>query len=150
MDVKSTYLNGKITEDIFMVQLKGYAKKGAEDLVCKLNKGLYRLKQGGRQWNQKLVAILRKLGFRKSDSDPSLYLINKENAYLMLLVYVDDLLIASNSPQLMKSVKLQLSHEFEMTDLGEPTYLLGVQILRDQQAGTITLNQGKYIEEPRQ
>lgn len=147
MDVKSAYLNGEITEDIFMLQPEGYIKKGAEDLVCKLNKGLYGLKQGGRQWNQKLDKTLRKLGFRKSDSDPSLYIINKQGTYLMLLVYVDDLLIASNSVQLMQLVKTQLSNKFDMTDLGEPSYLLGVQILRNKTNGTITLNQGKYIDD---
>lgn len=65
----------------------------------------------------------------------------------MLLVYVDDLLMASNSAQLMQSVKSQLSNEFDMTDLGEPSYLLGVQILRDKISGTITLNQGRYIDD---
>lgn len=75
MDVKATYLNNEITKDIFMVQPKGYITKGAEDLVCKLTKGLYGLTQGGRQWNQKLDKTLKKLGFRKSDSNASLYIM---------------------------------------------------------------------------
>lgn len=140
MDVKFVCLNGEIIEDIFMLQSEGYVKENVKDLVCKLNKGLYGLKQGGRKWNQKLDLILRKFGFRKSDFNLSFYISQKEGVYLMLLVYVNDLLMALNFVQFMKLVKFQLSNEFDMTDLGELLYLLGVQIVRDMRVSTVIFN----------
>lgn len=63
----------------------------------------------------------------------------------MLLVYVDDLLMALNSGRMIQTVKKLLSSEFEMTELGEPTWLLGVKITRDKNRGTLRLSQRQYI-----
>lgn len=147
MDVKTAYLNGVITEDIYMAQPEGYVDPKQRNKVCKLNKGIYGLKQSGRKWNEKLDMSLHKLGFQKSTSDPSLYIMRKGQSYLILLVYVDDILLASNSEHLMRVVKGLLNSEYEMTDIGKPKYILGVQIIRDKVLGTLSLNQGKYIDD---
>ncbi len=67
MDVKTTFLNGKLEEEIYMEQLQGFV------LVCKLHKSLYGLKQSPRAWNQKLDAFIKSIEFMKSEADPSVY-----------------------------------------------------------------------------
>lgn len=146
MDVKTAFLNGVITESVYMCQPEGYTIKGKENKVCKLNKGIYGLKQSGCKWYERLDECLTSLGFTKSESDPSLYTMRRsDGTYLILLVYVDDLPLASNSARLMITVKNLLAKQFEMSDLGEPTWILGVKIIRNKQTGTIQLNQSRYI-----
>lgn len=115
--------------------------------MCKLHKGIYGLKQSGRKWFQRLEKSILKMGFGKSDSDPSLYVHTRGSSYLFLLVYVDDILLASNASHLLQVIKHLLSAEFEMTELGEPAYLFGIEIHRDRQAGTLSLSQSKYIDD---
>lgn len=145
MDVKSVYLNRIITEDTYMSQPEGYVMKGREDMACKLNKSIYGLKQSGRKWYQRLDASLLKMGFTKSAADQNLYILRHGHSYLLLLMYVDDILLASNSVELLTKVKSQLNNEFEMSDMGQPAYMLGVQIRRDRERGTISISQDKYI-----
>ncbi len=73
MDIKSTYLNGTITEDIYMHQPKGYEEKGSKTKIAKLKKGLYGLKQAGREWYATLHAFLIQLGFRRTHTDHSVF-----------------------------------------------------------------------------
>lgn len=130
-----------------MQQLQGYIKKGHEKKVCKLKKGIYGLKQYGRKWYERLDRLLAKMRFTKSAVDPSLYYMRKGEHYLYLLVYVDDILLTSNSNAMISAVKGLLSAEFEMTELGEPACFLGVQISRNITLGTLSLNQKKYIDD---
>lgn len=147
LDVKMAFLNGEIDEDIYMIQPQGYIKPGQESKVCKLHKGIYGLKQSGRKWFERFEKSLKKLGFAKSSSDPSLYIHTRGTSSVILLVYVDDILMASNSEHLLRVIKQLLTSEFEMTEMGEPSYLLGVQIKRDKIKGILTLNQAKYVED---
>jgi hypothetical protein len=71
MDVKTTFLNGKLEEEIYMEQLQGFVHQGGEHLVCKLHKSLYGLKQSPRAWNQKLDVFLKSIEFMKSEADLS-------------------------------------------------------------------------------
>jgi len=73
MDVKTTFLNGKLEEEIYMEQLQGFVHQGGEHLVCKLHKSLYGLKQSPRAWNQKLDAFIKSIEFMKSEANPSVY-----------------------------------------------------------------------------
>ncbi len=74
MDIKSTYLNGMISEDIYMCQPKGYEEKGSEMKIAKLKKGLYRLKQAGREWYATLHTFLIQLGFWHTHADHSVFI----------------------------------------------------------------------------
>lgn len=145
MDVFTAYLNGTITENIFMQQPDGYVKQGAEKKVCKLIKSLYGLKQSGRRWYERLDEYLIKCGFIRAAADTNLYVLNKDGSRLYLVVYVDDLLLVSKSLKLLNEVRDLLTAEFEMKILGDPAQLLGVQIKRNRGAGTITIDQTKYI-----
>lgn len=138
MDVCTAYLNGTITENIFMQQPDKYVKKGAENKVCTLIKSLYRLKQSGNRWYERLDEYLTKYGFTRATTDTNLYILTRDEGRLYLLVYVDDLLLVSKSLKLL-NVRDLLTAEFEMKVLGDPAQLLGVQIRCDRGAGTITI-----------
>ena len=146
-DVKTAFLNGDLEEDIYMEQPSGFVQRGHEHLVCKLRKSLYGLKQASRAWYQKIDASLLDLGFERSVADHSLYFAQVGPHVMLVLVYVDDLIILSSNMESMVALKSKLEDEYEMTDLGELHYCLGVEFARDRVARTITMSQAKYMEE---
>jgi hypothetical protein len=107
---------------------------------------LYGLKQAGRTWNKKIDAALRNLGFQPIHADPCVYAYRRDSVVLIISLYVDDLLLAASSPAEMVKVKAQLRSLFEMEDLGEARYILGIQITRDRAARTLTICQSTYVQ----
>ena len=146
MDVKTAFLHGDLEEDIYMKQPEGYEVPGKEHLVCRLKKSLYGLKQAPRQWYKKFDSFMSKSGFHRSEKDQCCYLKNFTNSYLVLLLYVDDMLIAGSSMEEINTLKARLSSEFEMKDLGAAKQILGMRISRDRVAGTLNLSQEQYIQ----
>ena len=146
MDVKTAFLNGDLDEDIYMQQPDGYRAGGAQvDHVWKLNKSLYGLKQAGRAWNKKMDAALVELAFKPLQSDSCVYVHRDGNAAMFLLLYVDDLLLVTNDTTLLSSTKKALSARFDMKDMGEAHFILGVQIRRDRAKRQLYLSQAEYI-----
>ncbi|GKD17838.1 ribonuclease H-like domain-containing protein [Tanacetum coccineum] len=96
MDVNNAFLYGDLYEDVYLIPPPGFMDKN-DNRVCKLKRSLYGLKQAPRQWNHKLYDTLLKAGFEQSKNDHSLYIKNDNNVSLFLLVYLDDLVITSNS-----------------------------------------------------
>jgi hypothetical protein len=146
LDVKTAFLNGDLEEEIYMQQPPGF-EEGSAGTVCRLRKTLYGLKQAPRAWHIRLKAELEKIGFRASDADPGLYVLNHEAGDVYLLVYVDDLLPASSNAELIGQVKAKLKDLFDIRDLGPATYFLGMEILRDRSAGTLKLVQRRMTAE---
>ena len=142
MDVKTAFLNGVLEEDIYMRQPPGY-EQGPPGTACHLHKAIYGLRQAPRAWHLKLKSVLESLGFITSEADPSLYILRDSDSNLYLLVYVDDLLLASRSSDTLKKIKSALMKEFDIKDLGEATYFLGMEFERDRAAGTLKLSQHK-------
>lgn len=145
MDVRSAYLNGDLDEEIYMKQPTGYVEEGKEGYVCKLKKGLYGLKQAGRLWHKKIDTVLKSMGFAALPADNCVYVYRRENTIVLLSLYVDDLLISSDSLTKVNEIKGELSAAFEMEDLGEAHFVLGIEITRDRKAGTLSISQGAYI-----
>jgi len=136
-------LYGELEEEMFIRQSPGFEEKTRDGLVCKLKKSLYGLKQSPRQWYKLLDKFLRDKGYRRSDVDPCIYVKGDEDV-IMIALYVDDLIIASNSEKLMKETKPNLCDTFEMKDLGRLHYCLEIEIVwRDD--GNCMFNQSKYI-----
>jgi hypothetical protein len=146
MDVKCAFLNGEIKEDIYMEQPEGFGVEGKEDMVCKLQKSLYGLKQASRAWYEKIDGTMLSMSFKKSEADHCVYVHQIGNTVVYVALYVDDLLIFSNNMAKMKAVKDQLSSLYHMKDLGEAQYVLGIQITRDRHKHTLSLCQTAYIE----
>ena len=143
MDVKGAYLNGDLKEEIYMNQPEGFSDGTSR--LCRLIKTIYGLKQSGREWNHKLDSQLSKIGFKRLHSDPCVYIRNS-NGIEIITVWVDDLLLFTKSKEQMNNLKGELSNLFEITDLGEPNKLIGIEITRDRDNGTLTIKQTKYIE----
>jgi hypothetical protein len=143
-DVKTAFLNGDIEEELYMSQPDGYVSQGNEHLVCKLNKSLYGLKQSARAWNIKLNSVLLQHGFTRSNADQCLYSKCYKNKWMYVLAFVDDLLIIhEDENEIVKAGRL-LNNDFEIKDLGDVTYYLGIQIERKDD-GSFLLNQKAKI-----
>ena len=145
MDVKSAYLNGDLEEDIYMEQPEGYVVPGQEHLVCKLNKSLYGLKQAGRTWHLKIDIALKRQQFAALDADQCVYIKREDTCITIIALYVDDLLIACSQLASLTELKKQLTAQFDMEDLGEASFILGVDIRRDRTHRTISIGQSAYI-----
>ena len=145
MDVKSAYLHGELEEDIYMQQPVGYVMAGREQLVCKLRKALYGLKQAGRTWHTKIDIVLQRQRFTALDADHCIYVREQDACVTIIALYVDDLLIACSELAHLTRVKRALTEQFEMEDLGEASFLLGIDIRRDRARRTISLGQSAYV-----
>ncbi|KAL2251350.1 UNVERIFIED_CONTAM: Retrovirus-related Pol polyprotein from transposon TNT 1-94 [Sesamum indicum] len=143
MDVKTAFLHGDLDEHIYMNQPVGFIDKINTDYVCLLNKSLYGLKQSPRQWNKKFDTFMLSLDFKKSHYDHCLYFKYVDSSPIFLVLYVDDMLIASPSLHLIKRLQTNLHKTFEMKDLGDAKRILGMDIVRHK--NKILLNQKSYI-----
>ncbi|XP_063545789.1 uncharacterized protein LOC134753779 [Cydia strobilella] len=103
-------------------------KNAPKEKVCCLIKALYGLKQAGRQWYKKLDTELKHIGFKASEADPCVYVLEKRGAKLIIVIYVDDLLIAYSSPKILNEVKYLLNSKFELKDLGRPKRLISIDM----------------------
>ena len=145
MDVNAAYLNGDIDADIYMRQPEGYINPNNPNKVCKLRKGLYGLKQGGRIWNEKIDKYLKSQGYIPSDADPCIYVKCKKGKIVIIALYVDDTIIVTNCNDMLHSAKKMLNEKFDMTDLGEVKSILGMSIKRNRKDGVLTINQSAYL-----
>ena len=146
MDVKTAFLNGHLDEDVYMTQPEGFISSGSESKVCKLKKSIYGLKQASRSWNIRFDETVKMFDFIKNEDEPCVYKKVSGNAITFLILYVDDILIIGNDIPVMQSVKLWLSQQFSMKDLGEASYVLGIKIYRDRSKRMIGLSQSNYID----
>jgi transposase InsO family protein len=147
MDVKTAFLHGELDEEVYLEPPEGVPIEQGK--VWRLRKALYGLKQAPRQWNRKLDEFLRSLGFQRSEADHSLYVhgdpATGESAYVVIAVYVDDLIIAGAERDVLDS-KSKLASRFKMTDMGEVQWLLGLEVQHDKERKLFKLSQRKYIE----
>jgi hypothetical protein len=128
LDVKSAFLNGELTEEVFVSQPPGFVVRGQEGKVFRLKKALYGLRQAPRAWNAKLESSLLSLGFSRSSSEHAVYTRGKGKSRLLLGVYVDDLVVTGEDQQEIASFKEQMKNLFKMSDLGILTYYLGIEL----------------------
>ncbi|CAL8993086.1 unnamed protein product, partial [Prunus brigantina] len=135
MDVQTAFLNGNLIEEIYMKQPDGFIQKGEEDLVCRLQKSIYVLKQASRHWYLKFDEVVKSQGFIDNPLDECIYQKFQGRYYIFMLLYVDDILLASSNLSLLHDTKRMLSNHFQMTDLGEANYVLGIEISQDRERG---------------
>jgi hypothetical protein len=138
MDVKTSFLIGDLYENVYMAQPKGFIMKGKENLECHLTKSIYGLKQPSRQWYLKFDKTIRKFGCKKNEEDNCIYAKFKNEKFIFLVLYLDDILLASNDVHLLLETMGFLSSHFNMKDLGEASYVLGIVIHRIEERGIRT------------
>ena len=135
LDVKTAFLNGVLDEEIYMeipdgLELDVHTK---ETKVCKLERALYGLKISPKKWNKRFSEETLKLGLENDLHEPCLFTWRKAGKMAVILLYVDDMLIASNSKEKLEEIKNCLGKAFEMKDLGEPKSFLGISIERNKE-----------------
>jgi len=142
MDVKGAYLNGILKERVYMRQPEGYGDGTGR--ICLLIKTLYGLKQAGREWNIELDTKLRRRGYVRLRSDPCVYIWRVGEDFAIITVWVDDLLLFATTVILMEKMKTDIKSEWEVTDLGDPKKIVGIEITMGEDS--ITISSSKYIE----
>eukprot|EP00253_Pinus_taeda_P004661 PITA_04661 len=145
MDVKSTFLNGVLMEEVYIEQPLGYEKKGQEHKVCRLKKALYGLKQAPRAWYSRIHFYLLENEFDKCEGEPTVYIKEKDGKILIVVLYVEDVIFTGNDDYLIKNFKSVMKEEFEMTDMGLLRYFLGIEV--DQNEIGIFISQARYVNE---
>ena len=116
-------------------------------LVMKLTKSFYGLRQSPQNWFSTIDHHLGKIGFRSLKSDPCVYVYDDENVSAILTLYVDDVLLLGAHKQLLDKLKKHLMDRFEMTDIGDVSRVLGINVTRARKEGTVTINQKDYTED---
>ncbi len=142
IDVNNAFTESSLLEDIYMVPPPGVDIP--PNMVLKVLRSLYGLKQAARDWNKLCVAKLEQIGFIQSQVDPCLLLHRQRN--IMILTHVDDIPIAAPRLSDVQWFKTEFGKVFRIKDLGEPEKILGMRITRDRRQGTLKLDQGHYIQ----
>ncbi|KAE8711604.1 Detected protein of confused Function [Hibiscus syriacus] len=145
LDVKTAFLHGDLEEEIYMRQLEDFIKADKKNMVCRLKKSLYGLKQAPRQWYKKFDSFMGSNGFTRFQADHCCYIKRFDNSFIILLLYVDDMLVAGSDMQEIIHLKQELSKQFAMKDLGAAKQILGMRIKRNTKLGILMLSQAEYI-----
>jgi len=150
IDIKGAYLNGKLQDNevLYMQHPPGYKSPDAGTRVLRLVKTLYGLKQSGRRWYQKLSSVFKSLGFTQCGVDQAVYfkVVVTKGELTVVVVHVDDCTIVANTIRLINELKAGLSKHFEVTDLGELHWMLGIEVKRDRPGRLVHLSQHAYID----
>nr|GEW88457.1 uncharacterized mitochondrial protein AtMg00810-like [Tanacetum cinerariifolium] len=142
LDINNSFLHGDLHEEVYMKVPSGYKKTLPPNTVCKLKKSLYGLKQANKQWFIKLTIFLTALGFSQIHANSSLFTYYKDKDASVLLIYVDDILLAGNNTSMISEIKQKLHQTFGIKDFGPLHYYLGIEFLRNSKG--IAMTQRKY------
>ena len=144
MDVKNAFLNGTLTEEVYMTIPEGVQHTRDGRAVCKLEKSLYGLKQSPRAWFEKFSSTVISNGYHQCQTDDTMFVKHSAgNMSAILIVYVDDIIITGNDEEEIGKLKIKLGREFEIKDLGEMKYFLGMEVARS--GAGISISQRKYV-----
>jgi hypothetical protein len=130
LDVHNAFLHGVLEEEVYMRQPLGYRDASRPSFMCKLDKSLYGLKQAPRVWYFRFSSKLLQLGFRAPKADTSLFILHRGSVQMFLLIYVDDIIVASSSNIVVDNLLRQLCAEFALKDLGPLSYFLGNEVAK--------------------
>ena len=147
MDVQTAFLNGTLSENVYTKQAPGFEKidsRTGKPYIRKLRKNLYGLRQSPNVWNLTIDRDRRREGFTPTASDPCVYTKGSGKSYVMPILFVDDILLTGPSEQVLQGVRRDIQQSFAMTDMGEATQILGIDIKQDLANGTVTLSQERY------
>ncbi|KAJ8481821.1 hypothetical protein ONZ51_g5747 [Trametes cubensis] len=144
-DVVGAYLNADLDEEIYMRQPPGY--EDGSGRVLRVLKAMYGLKQAGRKWNERFNRVMvDELKFKRLDSEPCAYIKTDDRELVMLGLHVDDMLGAGDCDELLDTLEDALKCFFQLTSLGFPRLLLGLEVTQDPTAGSITIRQTHFIQ----
>ena len=142
LDIKGAYLNGILREKVYMKQPEGY--EDGTDRICELLKTLYGLKQAGREWNKEFDSKMKGFGYNRTRSDPCVYIRRDGKDVVILTVWVDDILLFGTSEKLLDEIVSDISQIWEVTILGEPAKIVGIEITQTEDS--IKIAEKLYIK----
>jgi hypothetical protein len=142
MDMKSAFLNGVIQEEVYVRQPSGFESPKYPDRVYKISKALYGLKQVPRAWYARLMTFLLEHGYVMGSVDKTLFTLNHGTDFLLVQIYVDDIIFGGSPHTLVSRFQEMMESEFQMFVMGELTFFLGIQVKQTKQ-GTF-VHQAKY------
>jgi hypothetical protein len=142
LGIKNAFLHDTFSETIYCSQPIGFVDPAHPQLVCRLNKSLYGLKQVSRVWYHYFASYLVSLGFMEAKSDTSLFIYRRDADTAYLLLYVDDIVLTASSPELLQRTTIALQHQFVMKDLIPLNHFLSVSV--EQQSDNLFLHQRQY------
>nr|GEU34134.1 retrovirus-related Pol polyprotein from transposon TNT 1-94 [Tanacetum cinerariifolium] len=142
MDVKTTFLNGPLKEEVYVAQPNGFVDPDHPEKVYRLRKAIYGLKQAPKAWYDELSKFLTSKGFTKGTIDSTLFTIRYEEEILLVQIYVDDIIFGSTNPKYTKCFEKLMHSRFEMSLIGEMKFFLVLQIYQSPHG--IFINQAKY------
>ncbi|GJS55117.1 hypothetical protein Tco_0628479 [Tanacetum coccineum] len=143
MDVKSAFLYGTIDEEVYVMQPPGFEDPEFPDKVYRVEKAMYRLHQAPRAWYGTLSKYLLANGFQRGTIDQTLFIRKHKGEFLLVQVYVDDIIFGSSNPKLCREFEALMHDKFKMSAMGELTFFLGLQVL--QKNDGIFISQDKYV-----
>ena len=146
IDFVGAYLNSLTKEDIYMKQPEGFVEAGFEDYVCKLVHTIYGTMQGAHDWYETLTDTYNELGYITSRADPCVRYKRENGDYTLTDTYTDDVFGASTTDEEIKRRKHEMGKKWEIKDVGESEYFLGMRVQQDLGVGTIRLTQRPYWE----
>ena len=126
------FLNGYLEEDIYMEQSLDFTSSDDNHKVCKLQRSIYGLKQASQSWNAHFNDVIKSFRFIKNEEEPCVFKKISGSAVVFLMLYVDDILLIGNDIPMLTIVKIWLSKEFSMKDLGEASFILKIKVYRDR------------------
>lgn len=142
-DVKNAFLHGDLKEEVYMDLPPGIGTSPGKGVVCRLRKALYGLKQSPRAWFGRFTSSMKKFGYIQSHSDHTLFLKRQNGKLTALIIYVDDMIVTGDDQKKIQRLQKYLATEFEMKELGELKYFLGIEVARSKHG--IFLSQRKYV-----
>lgn len=128
LDISNAFLNGNLTEIVYMEQPKGFIDERCPSHACELHESIYGLKQASRAWFQCLINFLLQHGLYDSHTNNSLFIFHHNGDMLYILVYVDDLILTGSSQDLMHYMVSLLSSAFKLRDIENLSYFLGIEV----------------------
>jgi hypothetical protein len=146
IDFVGAYLNSLTKEDIYMKQPEGFVEPGYEDYVCKLVHTIYGTMQGGHDWFETLGTSFNQLNYITSRADPCVRYKKEDGNYTITDTYTDDIFGASNSDEEIKKRKDEIGKKWDIKDVGETEYFLGMRVQQDLELGTVRITQRPYWE----
>ena len=130
---------------VYMIQPEGFTSID-ESKVCRLQRSIYGLKQASWSWNIRFDRTIKTYDFVKNGEESCIYKWANGLVVVFLVLYVDDILLIGNDILALQEIKIWLSSQFSMKDLGEASYILGMMIYRDRSKRLLGLSQSTYID----
>jgi uncharacterized membrane protein YciS (DUF1049 family) len=143
MDVKSAFLYGTVTEEVYVKQPPGFEDPAHPNKVYKVVKALYGLHQAPRAWYERLSTFLLQHGYMRGAIDKTLFIKRDKKDIMLVQVYVDDIIFGATKQSMVKEFEQLMQQEFQMSSMGELTFFLGLQV--KQSSSGIFIGQDKYV-----